>query len=72
MYHSCMLYQPFRYEDEWSNLFLNTGYGWNGYDLAWFSSNCIAEWVENDVVTSDRCDEATYVGKFKYTYNIYT
>ena len=54
-----------RYEGEWNNLFLNTGYGYNGYDLAWFSSQCIAEWVADDALTSDRCQEAVYMGKEK-------
>lgn len=48
-------------KDEWKNLWVNTGYGYNGFDLAWFSSHCIAEWVATDDRTklSPECVAAT-------------
>jgi len=52
-----------RYEDEWENLFLNTGYGYNGYDLAWFSSMCTVDWLKTNTHNLDRCKEAAAIGK---------
>jgi len=57
-----------RYEGAWSNVFLNTGYGYNGYDLAWLSSRCIAEWMVYDEFRTAVCAEATAIGPEKTTW----
>lgn len=52
-----------RYEGKWENVFINSGYGYNGYDLAWFSADCVAEWIATDEMpTSDACAGAVAVG----------
>jgi len=52
-----------RYEGEWENVFLNTGYGYNGFDLAWFSSMCTVDWLKTNTHNLDRCKEATAIGQ---------
>ena len=52
-----------RYEGEWENLFLNTGYGYNGYDLSWFASMCTVDWLKTNTHNLDRCKEATAIGQ---------
>lgn len=43
-------------------------YRYNGYDLSWFSSDCVAEWVATDALpTSVACAEAVAVGPEKST-----
>lgn len=51
-----------RYTGTWRNVFLNSGYGYNGYDLAWFSSACTAAWVLDDRLDDPVCQAASKVG----------
>lgn len=46
-----------KYGGEWSNLYLNTGYGFNGYDLAYFASDCVVSLMNRDELTP-ACQDA--------------
>mmetsp|Transcript_124235 Transcript_124235/g.397672 ORF Transcript_124235/g.397672 Transcript_124235/m.397672 type:complete len:665 (+) Transcript_124235:3-1997(+) len=39
-----------RYTGSWRNVLLNTGYGYNGYDLSWFASSCTSQWLTQDTL----------------------
>jgi hypothetical protein len=51
-----------RYTAFWQNVFLNTGYGYNGYDLTWFASACTAQWVVHGQLTDPICIAASKSG----------
>lgn len=51
-----------RYTGPWRNLLLNTGYGYNGYDLAWFASMCTAQWLLQGRPVDPICAAASKVG----------
>jgi hypothetical protein len=56
-----------RYKHKMKNLFVHTGGGYNGYDVSWFGSSCIVEWLHKDTFANSTavfkaCDKATTVG----------
>eukprot|EP00928_Gymnodinium_smaydae_P035518 TRINITY_DN24987_c0_g1_i1.p1 TRINITY_DN24987_c0_g1~~TRINITY_DN24987_c0_g1_i1.p1 ORF type:complete len:634 (-),score=113.70 TRINITY_DN24987_c0_g1_i1:93-1994(-) len=51
-----------RYVGPYRNLLLNTGYGYNGYDLAWFASSCMAQWLVADSLEDPVCEAAVATG----------
>jgi glycine/D-amino acid oxidase-like deaminating enzyme len=52
-----------RYTGQWSNLFLNSGFGYNGYDLSWFASFCTVQWLEQGELEDPVCQRAVKVGR---------
>lgn len=51
-----------RYEGLWRNVLLNSGYGYNGYDLSWFASMCTSRWLTTDQLADPVCASAGKVG----------
>lgn len=51
-----------KYTGQWRNIYLNSGFGYNGYDLSWFASLCVGQWLMSDASLDKECQRAIKVG----------